>query len=752
MNTVKSDTLSKVKMFLNKDNVYKQLKTMVSYLIPDKSDVKLTLNIGGGSYTDGKSITVGVPTVFAEMENEKIFTALRALIGHESQHINSSDMKIFGDFIKEISDYLNKKYKIHPAYGKKVAKHVFNSVEDGRIEKILCNKLPGYLRYIKFLNGTLWEKQEINGNSELGDFLFTITTLSVTGLYPKKYNEFYKGTKLDDNIKKIENLIIDGINAISCKTCANICREIIKEVEEYLSKLLIHQSKEDEQFIQNIPDNMEFTTSEEKEQNSSGSQGISTHFKPEKKKENKKEEDNENSGQGESENEEISDEENENNSGDNGDEENEQETAGKGSDDELEENDNSEEESDDNSDNGSNSDNEEEDDEDNENSSSTKGSDDNSDDKENEDENSDSSDNSNSESSDNEDTKEDSSNDGDDGNNEMSDEDAVNEQMKEIEDKVVNEAKEKLKEDKESSSKKKKENEGKLSQEDIKELENEYKDERIRDFNEIKGFPTNHQLPSDLKRDGNKFRKEVERIFKNKEIVNQKNLKKGLLDTGEIWRVGIKDYNVFAKNGTPDKSDFVAYILQDGSGSMREIANRGSVKVTKQEYSAGACAIIEEGLKGIIPFKISTFSTNSGYVIHNVIKDFNENTSNKNLSWNFLKHKPANGGNKDGYSIRVATKELENRSEKDKILIILSDGLPSDYNRGYDEGMIDVKEAVKEARKKGIYVVALMFGSKDFRDAYIDNYKNMYEKNIVSCDPDKITNQLIRVLRGVISR
>lgn len=787
--------IDRVNKFFNRENVYKQLKTMVSFLIPHKRNVKLTLNIGGGSYTNGKAITVGLPEMFVDKSFGEIFSALRALIGHESQHINSSDFEAFVAFQKDISEYFFKKYKIPHFYGQKVAKHLFNSVEDGRIEKILCNKLPGYTKHIKFLNGSFWEAQEMKGNSELEDFLYTITTYSVTGLYPKGFKDVYKDSKLHENFKKIERDIHDGIDAVTCKQCFLVCHDIIDKVEDYLVELLQNRSAEDEEFMRNIPEQNEFTTSEETEKNTSDS--VSTHFVPRKKKEEKKEEseqdEDQQDGEGvdsekdeqkgkskkqdkkkgkgkdkKEENEEDSDEESA--SGKEGSEEYEESEDDKGSLSGKSE----DEESDEEAESGSGDKSDEETDEE---SSDSKGN--SSEDSENEseektdDESGDEGDDSDSDSKNNSDIDSDSKSDEkpekDDVIDEIPestnqypkgvkqpeeeddvleiDEEKIREQMKEITDDVIEEAKARIQE--ESSPKKKSskaEMPEEINHEDLMEVESKYKKEMIKRFKEIKGFDKNHSLPVEIKREGSKFRKEVEKIFQNKETFNLRSQRKGVLDTSNLYKFAMKDYNMFVKRGAPVTTDYVAFILQDGSGSMQEHG--------KEFQSAKAMAVLEEGLKGIIPFKISTFSVdwNTRSVVHYTAKDWNENNSTANHSYNFHRSRRATGGNKDGYSIRVATSELLRRPEKDRILVILSDGLPSDYNGGQTDGMVDVKQAVKEARSKGIHVVSLIFGTEDFRDYNIDNYKYMYDRNIISCQPEQITSHLVKNLKKIIAR
>ncbi|WPS85368.1 hypothetical protein SMD22_01695 (plasmid) [Brevibacillus halotolerans] len=754
----------RVEKFFKRDRVYKQLKAMVSFLIPDRSDVKLILKIGGESYTDGNSITVGLPKIFIKSSLEEIFIALQALTGHEGQHINSSDFKAYMEYQKDVAEKFVRKYPhMNPSllrnYMSKISIAFGNGVEDGRIEKILGNKLPGYVEYLQFLNGSIWKSQEMKGNSELEDFLNSIVTYAVTGLNPKGFDDVYKGTELEKNLNKLKPMIMNGINAVSCRMCLTLCKDMITAVEPYLVELLEERTQYDEEFICNLPDQPEFTTSSEKDFNTN--QSISIHFKPEKKRE-----DDESSKGEEEEKEKKSGSESKEEKGANREKEADQEEgsgASKDGDSEGE------------TDNKSASDTDSKKDVSDEETCSDKqesgGYEKTDDESEKEMDDSFAGEGNDADSSeddtdiDSEDSNSDSEKDGEPNSNEnsdachegksteapdeeeplMNDENLVTQAMDDLLRNIEGEVKDKISEEPKRNKKEELEKSSELDQDDLREIENKYKRESIKKFHEVKGFPFRHALHRNIKQEGKKFRKEVQAIFRNKEGLTLRGQKRGAIDVSNLYKIGTKDFNVFVKRGIPSTSDFVAYLLWDGSGSM--------FSDNKQMHSGFAMGVAEEGLKGIIPFKVAQFSVDSRkWVTHYVVKDFNENEKSHNYTYNFLHYRQAGGGNKDGYSIRVATRELMKRSEKDRILVIFSDGLPSDYDGGYKEGILDVKEAVKEARTKGIFVVSILFGTESFRDKNIEEYKYMYEKNIISCDPSQITTQLIRMLKKVIAR
>lgn len=768
--------LKEVKRFFERDNMLKQMKAMAGYLIPGRK-IDVRLNIGGGSYTDNKKIVVGLPEILLNRSKEEMLMALLALVGHESQHVVSSNFEAFIKFQKQVAEYLNKKHNLPIGVGMKVAHALGNSVEDGRIEKILCIKYPGYLSKIQFLNLLFWEEQPIEGTSEFGDFMYCIISYSVTGLNPKGYDDIYANTELDEQLSKIKPLIIRGINARTCEQALGICMEIIHEIEDYLVKIIKAQMEHDKQMFDQMQEMPDFNNSEESETNDQGGSGSSsTHFTPEemgekpksKKKQQKSsgsgdnkdkedneegdssEEDDKSSGNSTEDGSEGEEDEQNNGSGNSNEDSSEEEedltdeenssSKGSGEDEETGE-ESSREDNQDNSGEGSDGSSSVEDSgQDSSQGDSKKGSDSNGD--------NDSDSQSGDDDSDQEPEGEGADNSSKKAERETPkpmDENKIKEILNELKEGLAEEAENTIKdiERKEKSDQAKRDKEATLTEKEYEDLREQYKGDIYTTFREVKTDRPTNQLPVQLKKDATNFRREVEKIFKNKEVFNLKNQPKGVLNGNDLWKVPTGDYNVFAKKGTPSQSDYVAYVLQDGSGSMQE--------ANKQYYSAFACATIEEGFKGIIPLKITTFCTDRE-VLHYQVKGFNENEKTKNYSYDFLNSRTASGGNKDGYSIRVATKELLRRNEKDKILFILSDGLPSDYAGRIKQGMEDVKQAVKEARKQGIIVVSIVFGSEKFREDSMDLYKYMYEKNIISCNPDAISKNLTKTLKKIISR
>ena len=79
----------------------------------------------------------------------------------------------------------------------------------------------------------------------------------------------------------------------------------------------------------------------------------------------------------------------------------------------------------------------------------------------------------------------------------------------------------------------------------------------------------------------------------------------------------------------------------------------------------------------------------------------------------------AGGCNNDAYTIRYLTERLKKRTEEHKLLIMISDGMPS-HTVGTVDGVLDCRIAVKKA-EKSCDVVAIGIG-----DCSPENLRKIY--------------------------
>ncbi|MCM3741206.1 VWA domain-containing protein [Oceanobacillus luteolus] len=179
----------------------------------------------------------------------------------------------------------------------------------------------------------------------------------------------------------------------------------------------------------------------------------------------------------------------------------------------------------------------------------------------------------------------------------------------------------------------------------------------------------------------------------------------------------------YKKNEESNEFDAVFTLLVDCSASM----------VGKMEETRKGIVLFHEVLKQLnIPHAIIGFwedanEVKEGYqpnyfhIIHSHNDSLYENNGAK-----ILQLEPEED-NRDGFSIRVATEELRKRREKNKFLLVFSDGEPA--AAGYDQnGIVDTHLAVSEARKNGIDVIGMFLAEGEIGEKEEFTMQNIYGK------------------------
>lgn len=276
-------------------------------------------------------------------------------------------------------------------------------------------------------------------------------------------------------------------------------------------------------------------------------------------------------------------------------------------------------------------------------------------------------------------------------------------------------------------------------------------------------YDLNTRIPFSLENRSEHFAQEIKELFEREEKPLIKGINAGHLDSKNIFKLALGRIDCFEKKDEADEIDACAYFLLDNSGSM------GNGHGSKRYWACQALTVVEAGFSKHMPIKITAFDDNN-VVIHEVIKNWDEVLESSG-SYNFLHKGRYGAGNMDGYSIRVATEELEARPESQKMLFILSDGQPAGSHGYYGEAAnADVKFAVEEARSKGIQVLSIYFSEtfsyietlkeqgrladakkyEEYAKNEIAPFKAMYGNQIIMCSPEEIEENLVKEVKNFV--
>ncbi len=113
-------------------------------IVTNESDIKVTFNSSGDSYTNGKEVTI------SSKLDDKLFDSTVGLALHEGSHIKLSDF----DFLRNLESNIPKEYVTRAeVFGwdeydvKDKIKNLLNYVEDRRIDYYVFTSSPGYKGY-----------------------------------------------------------------------------------------------------------------------------------------------------------------------------------------------------------------------------------------------------------------------------------------------------------------------------------------------------------------------------------------------------------------------------------------------------------------------------------------------------------------------------------------------------------------------------------------------------------------------------
>ena len=195
----------------------------------------------------------------------------------------------------------------------------------------------------------------------------------------------------------------------------------------------------------------------------------------------------------------------------------------------------------------------------------------------------------------------------------------------------------------------------------------------------------------------------------------------GVLIPNKVWKATkCNNPKIFSRIDEMKLGGFAVQLLLDASGSL-------SLRV--DEMRKVAYVLTETISRLEIPLRVEAFcNTNSRQILQR-FRDFDDTPEHNQRVTAY----DALGDNRDSYAMRIVGKELLRRPEENKIMIVVSDGAPSNvlntffqpygaiiqmgYNSGgvHDPGVKHAAIQVRELRRRGIALMGIYVGDPDER-------------------------------------
>ena len=193
----------------------------------------------------------------------------------------------------------------------------------------------------------------------------------------------------------------------------------------------------------------------------------------------------------------------------------------------------------------------------------------------------------------------------------------------------------------------------------------------------------------------------------NQEVLSDR----GTIVPSRLWRVGrSSEANLFKRILRGDNTDFAVDVLIDASGSQRSRQHM----IALQGYILSA-ALTRAG----IPHRVLSFCSFWDYTVMRRFREYNDPAE---ADWNLMEF-TSSSNNRDGLALRAAADGLLARPEENRVLIVLSDGRPNDLvvNRPNaknpavytgDYAVKDTASEVRRLRSQGISVLGVFAGEE----------------------------------------
>ena len=246
-----------------------------------------------------------------------------------------------------------------------------------------------------------------------------------------------------------------------------------------------------------------------------------------------------------------------------------------------------------------------------------------------------------------------------------------------------------------------------------------------------------------------KLKQMIQKTLEHKKILPREDLHIGRLNKKLIRYFTDENPRLFYKKNQPSPEiDAVFSLLVDCSASMYDKMDQTKLGIT----------LFYEALSGVgVPHNIVGFWEDSSDATEvrqpncfKTVVDF-ANFADSKSGPKIMQLEPEED-NRDGFAIRMMCERLLQRHEKQKFLLVFSDGEPAAFDY-VENGIIDTHEAVVNGRKKGIEIINVFLANGEITESQQTTIKNIYGKySILVPVIDDLPDILFPLLKKLLLR
>ncbi|BCB04280.1 vWA domain-containing protein [Bacillus sp. KH172YL63] len=244
-----------------------------------------------------------------------------------------------------------------------------------------------------------------------------------------------------------------------------------------------------------------------------------------------------------------------------------------------------------------------------------------------------------------------------------------------------------------------------------------------------------------------KLQKMIEKTLEHKRIQPRTDLHVGRLNKKLLRFLTDDNPRLFYKKQNPSSEiDAVFSLLVDCSGSMFDKMDQTKLGITLFHESLKSVRVPHEVVGFWEDTNRATKTSQPNYL--NPVLDFY--SSLKPNSGSEIMQLQPEEDNRDGFAIRLMTERILRRNEKQKFLLVFSDGEPAamEYEQN---GIVDTHEAVLDARKQGIEVINVFLANGEIDEGQRKTIQNIYGNySILVSDVEELPEVLFPLLRKLL--